>query len=118
MNNNNIYMSPITIFLGAILFFAIIGFIYTSMQVGVWTKKVEQTKQQILSSQQASKVLDAEWAYLTDPKRIERLSKALLPQQQSTTAEDIVHIDNIASADSVVAVSVDGVSYNIYNANN
>lgn len=115
---NNIHISPMTILLGGALFLAIISFIYTSMQVGVLTKKVEQTKQQILSNEQVSNTLDAEWAYLTDPDRIERLSKALLPKEQGITAKDIYHIDNIKSADSIQTVSVGNVSYNIYNTNN
>ena len=114
---NNIHIGS-TIILGVLLCFAVIGYIYIHMQVARLIKQTEQTDKQILRTQQVSKTLDLEWTYLTRPDRIEQLSKVLLAKEQSITAKYMYSIDNIKSADSVQAVSVGDVSYNIYHTGN
>lgn len=81
-------------------------------------KQIDQTEKQISKEGKIFDKLDLQWTFLTSSERIKQLSQLLLPEEQSITPEDMYSIDNIKSADSVQAVSVGDVSYNIYNTGN
>lgn len=62
-----------------IFIFVVYTLIHISYQVQTLTKKLETINSKISAEKDSIHTLNAEWAYLTNPKRIERLSMTLLP---------------------------------------
>ena len=107
----NIFLAPLTVLLGL----SLIAFVYTSRQVGVLHAQLQEIRSEMHITEIASDTLDTEWAYLTNPERIEKLSTVLLPQEQIITAEYMRNLDSIRTADNVETVSIDNrTSLNIF----
>ncbi len=107
------FMGSMTVILTIGFVSMIILLVYTSMQVSVLSKKLQQTQQHIYENRSVSNTLDAEWAYLISPERIERLSRVLLPLEQSVSAKNMRFIDAISPVESLETISVGDSSYSI-----
>ncbi len=111
----NILMTPLTVFLILSVVFLGSGWIYNARQVDILNTQIQKVQSAIHVSTSESATLDMEWAYLTTPKRIERLSQMLLPKEQFTSAKNMVHIDSIHMVGDFETVSVgNNVSLRIY----
>lgn len=71
------------------------GILYqTSYRVQEQEERLSRLNRQIVAEQEAIQVLKAEWAYLNDPDRLEKLAAEHLVLQP-TKAEQIVSLDQI-----------------------
>ena len=58
-------------------------------------KELSALEQEIVDERETIHVLEAEWAYLARPERIETLSGRYLPRMQSLTAERMGDFDDL-----------------------
>ena len=83
--------------------------VYTLMSVSYQVKGLQSRLTTINKSIQTKKenisTLNAEWSYLTDPSRIEKLSAELLPNLKIIKAKDILDLDNLQESDNFVVIS-------------
>ena len=83
--------------------------VYTLMSVSYQVKGLQNRLKTINTSIQNEKeninTLNAEWSYLTDPSRIEKLSAELLPNLTIIKAKDILYLDKIKESNNIIAIS-------------
>ena len=87
----------------------LIGTIYTLMHISHQVKNLESSLKSINANikqeKQNIRTLSAEWSYLTDPSRIEKLSAELLPNLTIIKASDISKLDNIKEFNNVISIT-------------
>lgn len=91
--------------------------IITSREVRILERKLQSVNTEFHQRVADSKALDTEWAYLTNPERIERLSKALLLDEKTIHAENIRSVDSLPKAEKVHAISSGAGFSKIYISN-
>jgi cell division protein FtsL len=72
-----------------------IGLYGIAYEVEQMEKDLSALKREIIEERETTHVLEAEWAYLARPERIEELSRQYLPRMQSLTAERIGGYDDL-----------------------
>lgn len=68
---------------------------HITFQVEALETELSELNRQIVKEQEAVHVLEAEWAYLNRPERIEKLSETLLPMLQRVDPAQVMHLDSI-----------------------
>lgn len=68
---------------------------HITFEVEALEAELSRLNSQIVKEQEAVHVLEAEWAYLNRPERIEKLSENLLPMLQRVEPAQVMRIDDI-----------------------
>ncbi len=84
-----------------------------SSQVNTMEHNLRTINNSIQNEKENLRTLDAEWSYLTDPSRIEKLSAELLPTLTIIKAEDIADLNTLKESNNVIAISNDIEEKNI-----
>ena len=88
-----------------VLVLAIYMLMSVSYQVKGLQSRLETINASIQNEKENIRTLNAEWSYLTDPSRIEKLSAELLPNLTIIKAQDILNLDNIKESNNIIAIS-------------
>jgi hypothetical protein len=72
-----------------------IGLYGIAYEVEQMEKELAALEREIIEERETIHVLEAEWAYLARPERVEELSGQYLPRMQSLTAERIGGYDDL-----------------------
>ncbi|WP_259780656.1 cell division protein FtsL [Aestuariispira ectoiniformans] len=68
---------------------------YVSYRVEGMEDQLAQINHQILKEQETIHVLQAEWSYLNNPDRLQKLTDQLMPEMQPLNASQFVSLDSI-----------------------
>lgn len=79
-----------------------VGLYHLKHEVMLLEQELAQTNREILKEQEAVHVLEAEWTYLNDPRRLEALSKRYLELAPLSAAQVITLNDLPTRLDTVI----------------
>ncbi|MGB1360588.1 MAG: hypothetical protein ACPG8V_00565 [Alphaproteobacteria bacterium] len=93
---------------GVLFFLIIFMIVYVSAQVKSIEKQVSLMDTKIEVEKQNIKASKNEWAFLTSPERIAKLSEKVLPDLTKITAKNIVDLEEIPSSSKYINVKITG----------
>lgn len=106
-------ISPATVILFPLAAFALIGLFSISQSYGEHERAVARIDREMLAERQSMRLLDAEWAYLTRPQRLEQLMAARESGEFEPMVADAMHKQAEQSTETKVAQPTEDAALNI-----
>ncbi len=106
-------ISPATVILFPLAAFALIGLFSISQSYGEHERAVARIDREMLAERQSMRLLDAEWAYLTRPQRLEQLMAARETGEFEPMVADAMHRQAEQNVDAKAAQPAEDAALNI-----